>query len=260
MDAGAYYRESGNRQFTPPPGVGASSGGVFALQRDYSLNRDAQGWRAAKNMARYMLFKTGPMTSTYDINAFIKTCPALKQPDAQILFWNLTVDKSVLDTIKVEDHPGLLVMGYPLRTSSEGSIRLRSADPADRPVIHTNFLATEHDRSVMVGMFRYVRRLFSHPLLAAFIAEETYPGRSVESDEDILDAARRDQTCQHAVGTYRMGTGALAVLDPSLRVRGVQGLRVVDLSAMPTQVSGNTNGPVMAFSWQASKLIREDRN
>ena len=104
----------------------------------------------------------------------------------------------------------------------------------------------------------YMRALLAHPLLQPHIAEETSPGPQVQSDDEILDAARRDQTCQHAVGTCRMGNDALAVLDSRLRVRGVDGLRVMDLSALPTQVSGNTNGPVMAMAWHAAELILED--
>ena len=195
------------------------------------------------------------MASTYNINAFIKTRPELTQPDGQLLIWNLTVDKTASETIVPEQHPGLLAMVYPLRTESEGHLRLRSSNPADLPEIRTNFLATEHDRSTMLGMARYQRRLFAHPLLKPFIKEETYPGNWAQEDEQILDAARRDQTCQHAIGTCRMGTDDLAVLDSDCRVRGLDGLRVIDLSSMPTQISGNTNGPAMAFAWAAADRI-----
>jgi choline dehydrogenase len=195
------------------------------------------------------------MAATYDLNAFIRTRPDLVQPDAQILFWALSIDKGDQTQVKPEAWPGMLAMGYPLRTSSEGSVRLRSADPTAAPVIHTNFLATDHDREVMIGIFRYMRRLFAHPLLARFIAGESFPGPQVESDEEILETSRRDLTCQHAVGTCRMGADSLAVLDEHLKVRGVEGLRVIDLSALPTQVSGNTNGPAMAFAWRASDIL-----
>jgi choline dehydrogenase-like flavoprotein len=231
------------------------------LKRQYddcSLNRQMSGWRAALNGARYMLLKDGPLAATYDLNAFIKTQPGLAQPDAQILFWGLTLDRNV-PGIKLESEPGLLAMGYPLRTDSTGEIRLRSADPADPPLIHTSFLTTEHDQQVTVGLFRWLRRLFLRPELADFVERESFPGQQVQSDDEILDAARRDETCQHANGTCRMGGGEDAVLDEKLRVRGVQGLRVVDLSAMPTQVSGNTNGPVMALAWRAADLILQDR-
>lgn len=228
------------------------------LSRDYSLNRTLGSWRVGLAMLRYLLRHDGPMAATYDLNAFIKTRPELEQPDAQILFWAMTIDRNDQTGVRPEAEPGLLAMGYPLRTSSAGTVRLTAADP-DAPLsISTNFLSTNHDRDVMIGIFRYMRRLFGHAAVAPFIAHESYPGPSVESDEDILDASRRDLTCQHAVGTCRMGREGEAVLDARARVRGVEGLRVVDLSAMPTQVSGNTNGPVMALAWRAADMIAED--
>lgn len=228
------------------------------LRQDYSHNRELGGWRLAVNAARYALFRSGVLASTYDINAFIKTRSGLAQPDAQLTFWSLSMNKNS-DALELEKHPGILAMGYPLRTESEGRISLRTSSPADPPLIHTNFLVSEHDCSVTVGLFRYMRKLFGHPLVKDYIADETTPGPSVKTDEEVLEAARRDQTCQHAIGTCRMGTDRMAVLDERLRVRGVEGLRVMDLSAMPTQVSGNTNGPVMAMAWRAAELILADR-
>ena len=86
--------------------------------------------------------------------------------------------------------------------------------------------------------------------------EERAPGAAVETDEEIIEAGRQDDACMHAVGTCRMGIDDAAVVDPWLRVRGASGLRVVDCSVMPTQVSGNTNGPVMALAWRAAELIQ----
>ncbi|AMK19934.1 glucose-methanol-choline oxidoreductase [Sphingobium sp. MI1205] len=228
------------------------------LSRDFSLNGKLRGWRAGLSMLRYLLRHDGPMAATYDINAFIKTRPELAQPDAQILFWAMTIDRDYQAGVRPEAQPGLLAMGYPLRTSSAGSVRLTGPGP-DAPLsVSTNFLSTNHDCDVMVGIFHYMRRLFAQPALAPFVAFESFPGPDVKSDEDILDASRRDLTCQHAVGTCRMGRAGEAVLDERARVRGVEGLRVVDLSAMPTQVSGNTNGPAMALAWRAAELIAAD--
>jgi choline dehydrogenase-like flavoprotein len=227
------------------------------LHTPYSHNLQLRGWRLALNAARYALTRGGPLATTYDINAFIRTQPGLAQPDAQLVFWSLSMNKAA-DTLELEPFPGLLAMGYPLRTESEGCLELRSNDPDAPPVIHTNFLQAEHDCRVTIGLFRYMRALFASSQLQPHIAEETSPGLQVQSDDEILDTARRDQTCQHAIGTCRMGNDAMAVLDSRLRVRGVDGLRVMDLSAMPTQVSGNTNGPVMAMAWHAAGLILED--
>ena len=231
----------------------------YRLATDYSHNQQLQGWRLGLNALRYYAFRSGPLAATYDVNAFIRTDPRLAQPDAQVTLFSLSIDKTK-DTLQLEPFPGVLVMGYPLRTNSEGVLKLRSADPDHPPVLQTNFLTSEHDCRVTVGLFRFIRELFAHDDVKRFVAEETSPGEATQTDEQILDAARRDQTCQHAVGTCRMGTDRLAVLDDRLRVRGVEALRVVDLSSMPTQVSGNTNGPAMALAWRAAELILDDRN
>ena len=228
------------------------------LTGPYSQNLRLKGARLMLEAAKYALTRGGSLTSTYDLNGFIKTDPALDRPDAQITFWSLTM-KSDAQGIELEDKPGLTVMGYPCRTDSEGSIALRSADPADPPIIHTNFLSTEHDRRILIGLFRFMRKIFAHPLVAPFVKAETKPGLATQTDEEILQAAREDVTCLHATGTCSMGDAPDAVVDARLRVKGVTGLRVMDCSVLPTQISGNTNGPVMAMAWRASELFLEDR-
>jgi choline dehydrogenase-like flavoprotein len=223
----------------------------------YSLNRELQGWRAYLNGLRYALGGRGPMSATYDINAFVRTRPGLDRPDAQLTFWSLSPRRDVAGSLP-EQEPGLMFMGYPLRTDSQGKVRIVSRDPMVPPAIQANFLTTDHDRRVIVDLFRYVRRLMAQDSLQRFLVRETYPGSEVVSDAEILEAAHQDSTCLHTVGTCRMGGDDTAVVDGRLRVRGVAGLRVVDCSVMPTQVSGNTNGPVMALAWRAADLILED--
>ena len=229
------------------------------LRGGHGINTELHGWRMARSALRYLLGRRGALASTYDLNAFIRTRPGLVQPDAQVLFWGLTLDRQAAG-IAVEREPGLLMMGYPLRTCSEGRVSLASAAPEAAPRLQTNFLSDPHDCEVTIALLRWMRQVAADPALAPLVLAETHPGAALTSDAQILDAARRDETCQHAVGTCRMGGDADAVLDSRLRVRGVDGLRVVDLSAMPTQVSGNPNGPVMAFAWHAAGLIEHDRN
>ena len=126
-------------------------------------------------------------------------------------------------------------------------------------MIRANYLGTEQDRRVTVDMFRFMRRLLAQPALQPHLECETLPGSQVESDDEIIDACARDNSGAHATGTCKMGQDALAVVDERLRVRGVEGLRICDLSVFPTQVSGNTNGPVMAVAWRAADLMLEDR-
>jgi choline dehydrogenase-like flavoprotein len=120
-------------------------------------------------------------------------------------------------------------------------------------------LSTEHDRTLSIDLVRLMRRWMSQKPLAEFVAEETSPGAGVQSDEQIVDAfARLGRSGYHACGTCRMGTDAASVLDSRMRVRGVENLRVVDLSMFPQMISGNTNGPMMALAGRAADLIRED--
>lgn len=228
------------------------------LRPGHGINGQLHGWRMALSALRYLAGRRGALAATYDLNAFIRTQPGLEQPDAQVLFWGLTLDRKAAD-IAVEREAGLLMMGYPLRTESAGQVSLASADPTAPPRVQTNFLSHRHDCEVTLALLRWMRTVAAHPALSLIVVGETHPGAELVEDAQILDAARRDETCQHAVGTCRMGVDARSVLDQRLRVRGVTGLRVVDLSAMPTQVSGNTNGPVMALAWRAADLIEHDR-
>lgn len=135
-------------------------------------------------------------------------------------------------------------------------MRIQSADPSVPPQICGNYLAAEIDRTSAIAMFRWFRRLAAEPLLKPFIVHELTPGPQVESDEEILAAVRRlGQTAFHVAGTCRMGADRDAVLDPQLKVRGVEGIRVVDTSVMPCLVSGNTNAPAMAIAMRAAEII-----
>jgi choline dehydrogenase-like flavoprotein len=150
------------------------------------------------------------------------------------------------------------IFGYPLRSRSEGSLWIGGADPSAPPRIHPGYLTDPYDCAVTVAMHRYIRRWMQQPAIAPMVEAEQEPGRSLESDEEILDAYRRSgQAGLHACGTCRMGDFPDAVVDSQLRVRGVERLRVVDGSVMPTMVSCNTNGPIMALARRASELILE---
>ena len=246
------------------PGVGANLSEhkaiwmEYRLRRDLSLNSQLQGWRLIANGLRYLATRSGPLGSTVNINGFIRTRPALARPDAQISFWALTARKGI-DQFLPESFPAVRAGGWPLRPESRGSIMIRSADPQDTPVIRPNFLATQEDRRILVDLFRYLRSVFRQPDLAGLIDEETLPGLAIESDEDILASSYTGENGYHATGTCRMGNDATAVVDPRLRVNGVSGLRIVDASVMPTQVSAGVNGPVMALAWHAGGLILADR-
>ena len=146
-----------------------------------------------------------------------------------------------------------------LRPESHGHIRIKSADPLQYPSIQPNYLSTELDRRVAVAGIKMARRIAAAPSLAPHITEEFVPGSAYRSDEELLEAARLfSQTIYHPTSTCRMGRDDRAVVDARLRVRGIEGLRVVDASIMPEIVSGNTNAPTIMIAEKAADMILED--
>jgi choline dehydrogenase-like flavoprotein len=161
--------------------------------------------------------------------------------------------------IGVDPFPGITFITYFTRPESQGEVRITSSDP-DAPLhINMNHLSAEIDRHKFVAAFRWNRRLASQPALKNWVVEESDPGPKIETDDDILaNAMKIGGTCFHSAGTARMGSDSASVVDPQLRVRGVEGLRVADTSIMPTLVSGNTNGPAMVIGLRAADFILAD--
>ena len=220
--------------------------------RTGSLNAEFRGLRLAANMARYLLLRSGPMTrSTWELGGFVHTRPGLDRPDAQIGIGLYSMGAAGPDRF-----PGLTFSGYITRPESRGSLRIASREAGAAPKIDANFLGEEADRQASVALFRLIRRIAAQPALAPFVVGEEVPGPAVTSDEELLQAfLSQASTAFHVCGTCRMGGDAASVVDPALRVRGVEGLRVVDTSIFPTLVSGNTNAPAMATALNASALI-----
>jgi choline dehydrogenase len=251
------------------PGVGANlrehwlAFTQFRL-RDWqdSQNRQFAGLRLATQTIRYLLFRRGPLSlGGYDVVAFVRTRPVLDRPDAQLMYAPYSLNMDVKDgaAAQMEGMPGMQFFGYPMRGTSQGTVLIRSADPRDPPQIAPNYLASEYDRMTSVATVRYIRNFMQQQPLAPFVAGELPPTCLAQSDDEIVDMVKTYGSAGlHAVGTCRMGPDATAVLDERLRVRGVAGLRVVDCSIFPAQLSGNTNAPVMAAAWRASELLLED--
>lgn len=206
---------------------------------------------------RYAAVRKGPLTIAAGTSgAFFKTDPRLATPDIQIHFIPFSTDK-----MGEQLHPfsGFTASVCQLRPESRGSLRIRSADPAMPPEIRINYLATETDRSANIEGIRTLRKIIAAPALRPYVTDEVYPGAKVVGDEDILAYCRQTgSTVYHPTSTCRMGSDTLAVVDERLRVRGLEGLRVVDASIMPDLVSGNTNAPVIMIAEKASDMILED--
>jgi choline dehydrogenase len=143
-----------------------------------------------------------------------------------------------------------------LRPESRGSIHIKSPDPAAYPAIRANYLADPADQEAAMRGLKLSRKVAEQPALAKYVESETAPGPTVKTDEQIADYAKMwGTTLYHCVGTCRMGHGADAVVDPQLRVRGLERLRVADASIMPKLVSGNTNAPTIMIAEKAADLI-----
>jgi choline dehydrogenase-like flavoprotein len=206
-------------------------------------------------MLQYHAFHSGTLSyAMADVGAFVKVSPDSPGPDVELQISPMSM---VPGTTEYERAPGLQLAAWPLRPESQGTVMIRSADPATPPEIRIRSLATEYDRRLTVGMVGYVRRLVRQPSLRSHVAGETYPGTDCRSPGEIVDFCRRfGSPKSHFVGTCKMGEDPMAVVDGELRVRGVSGARVVDCSVMPDQMSGHTNGPAMAIAWRAADLIQ----
>ena len=226
------------------------------LKRRMGYNHELRGWRLVRHAVEYLATRRGLLATGVDLNGFVRCCADAQRPDVQLSISTLSLRPDQPASLEAE--PGMHVFGYPLRPQSQGSVQIRSADPSAAPIIRPNYLSAPYDRRVTIAMFRYMRRLLADAALAPFLGPETFPGGEVQTDDEIIEACRRDLSCSHAVGTCKMGAGADAAVDERLAVKGVERLRVMDASIMPTQVSGNTNGPVTALAWRAAELILED--
>ena len=188
--------------------------------------------------------------------AFFKTNPRLASPDIQIHFIPFSTDKMGENL-----HPfsGFTATVCQLRPESRGSLKIRSADPYLPPEIRINYLATETDRTAFIDGMRILRNILAAPAMKPYVVNEVYPGADKTSDEDLLEFCRSTgSTVYHPTSTCRMGNDPLAVVDQRLRVRGIEGLRVVDASVMPDLMSGNTNAPTIMIAEKASDMILED--
>lgn len=206
---------------------------------------------------RYAAFRTGPLTiAAGTAGAFFKTNPRLASPDIQVHFLPFSTDKM---GEKLHDYSAFSASVCQLRPESRGSLRISSADPTKPPEIRINYLGTEVDRTTNVEGLKILRKILQAPALRPYVIDEVDPGKSVVSDTDLLSYCRqRGSTIYHPTSTCRMGNDPLAVVDQRLRVRGLDGLRVIDGSVMPDLVSGNTNAAIIMIAEKASQMILQD--
>ena len=207
--------------------------------------------------AQYVLTRRGPMTmAPSQLGAFVKSDAARETPNLQYHIQPLTLPKF---GEPLDPFPAFTASVANIRPTSRGSVRIMSPDPAAHPEIKPNYLSTAEDRHVAAEAIRVTRNIVSMPALARYRPEEFRPGLEFKSEEELAKAAGDiSTTIFHPVGTAKMGSDETAVVDPRLRVRGLDGLRIADASVMPTITSGNTNAPTLMIAEKAAAMVLED--
>lgn len=231
---------------------------MFRVSKPITTNDDLRTLTGQARMGLKWLMKgTGPLGIGINQGGlFTRVLPGSTTPDIQFHFSTLSADMA---GGKPHDWSGCTFSVCQLRPESRGVVEIKSTDPLEPPSMRPNYLAAETDRICAVESIKYARRLATTDALKDYIEGEYKPGALVQSDDEILDFARGNgATIFHPSGTCKMGSDPMAVTDARLRVHGIDGLRVVDCSIMPTLVSGNTHAPVVMIAEKASDMILAD--
>lgn len=222
-----------------------------------TINERSRGLKLALEVAKYVTGGDSILNLTPAlVYCFWHSNEAVPNNDLQVVFTPGSWKQGVM--WQADDEPGFTIGSWQQRPESKGWVRARSADPFDKPSIQPNYLAEEGDRQVMLAGMKLARRLMRTEPLSAYFHDERYPGEAVQTDDELLDAARQQGfTTFHVLGTCRMGpeSDPTAVVDDQLRVHGMEGLRVIDASIMPTMLSGNINAGVMMIGEKGADLI-----
>jgi choline dehydrogenase len=209
------------------------------------------------NTLRWLVFRRGPLTSNVgEALAFVRTSPELRAPDVELVFAPVPFEEEGLK--KPTEH-GVTIGVVQLQPRSTGSVRVWSADPLAPPAVDPAFLRDPADEQPLLWGLRLARRIAAEEPLASYLADEMLPGDDVDDEEGLRAHIRdRSQTLYHPVASCRMGTDDAAVVDPELRVHGLDGLRIVDASVMPYLPRGHTNWPTVMIAERAADFIAAD--
>ncbi len=228
---------------------------VYRARRANTLNEISRSWLLqARAGLEYALMRRGAlMMGAAPIGLFVRTRPGLDSPDVQYQF---LAGSFVSPGGKMHDFPACQATCIPCRPESRGWLRIRSPDPAAPPAIQPNYLSTQADKDTLIAGLRIARGVLRTAAAQRSVADEFLPGEATQSDTDWLDhIARTSGTTYHPTSTCMMGAHERAVVDPELRVHGVDGLRVVDASIMPAVVSGNTNAATIMIAEKGADMI-----
>ena len=264
----ALLREHGIDVVADMPGVGAGMQDHYLIRMVYrckqpvTLNDVMQSRvRSVGTLLRYALFRRGMMAmAAVPTGGFFRSDPSRDTPDLQhhiVLYSNGGATGKHGSTL--HEFSGLSATIIMLRPESRGAVEIGSADPRDAPLIKSRYLSAENDSRALMRGVRAVQEIMRQPALEPFVGEAIEPGADVVTDDDVIAYLRNfGNTGFHPTSTCRMGVDETAVVDPRLRVHGIDGLRVVDASIMPAVPSGNTNAPTIMLAEKASDMILED--
>ena len=245
------------------PGVGANLQDHFGIGAEYRSTvamtvNDLYNnkFKGALQLLRWLLFRTGPFADNGNYsNTFIRSSPDIERPDMMVTFMAWCTDEQ----LRPNPFPGFTILAEHMRPNSRGHVRITSPKPEDAPEIQFNFFASESDRKAALAGLKFARKIAQTAPMSECVAEELSPGPDTRSDDALLEHCRQNGlSLLHPVGTCKMGVGPDAVVDPRLRVHGLQGLRVADASIMPRIVTGNTNAAAIMIGEKAAALILED--
>ena len=222
-----------------------------------TINERVRGLKLAAEVTNWLVRRKGILAQSPTlIYCFWRSHPDVANSDLQLTFTPASYREGVQG--ELEREPGMTVASWQQRPDSKGYVRIRSADPFEKPLINPRYLTEESDRRVLLAGMKLARRLLKTKPLEPYYQREDFPGDHIQSDDELLGAAKeRGTTTFHPNGTCRMGpaTDPLAVVDDQLRVHGMQGLRVIDASVMPTMLSANLNAATMMLADKGSDMI-----
>ena len=230
---------------------------IAELSGPYSYDRYAKPQWAALAALQYLVARKGPVASSlFETGGFWYADPSARSPDLQM---HLGLGTGIEHGVAAMPQGGITLNSCYLRPRSRGSVRLRSADPAQMPLIDPNYLSDPLDREMSIRGLKLTQQILAQKPLENFVLAQRLPGPEVQSDADYYNfICEHSKTSHHAAGTCRMGPDAGAVVDIRLRFNGLQGLRVVDASIMPTVISSNTNAAAIMIGEKAADMIKAD--